>query len=233
MSAALQKKEAAELGRLEEKVEGFRRSCFEAGLALEEIRERKLYRLSHATFDDYCKERWGMSSRHVYHLVDAAKIMLDIKSSKLRTTVRILPQTEWQIRPLARLTSEQRCEVWNAAITETDGEQPTADLLREMVEELEENIITFPEDNDPGAIEQAEEELKEENEAREEESAEKEKVSMLQRIREKAEQMIRLIDRYGLRHDSRTALGWKVSLTRLAEKIKQAGPRPVETDSGP
>jgi hypothetical protein len=43
------------------------------GAALEEIRERKLYReQGFATFDDYCLQRWNMSARTAYQRIDAA-----------------------------------------------------------------------------------------------------------------------------------------------------------------
>ena len=43
---------------LERKVE---RAFFEAGKALAELRDRRLYRSSHRTFKDYCRDRFGHS----------------------------------------------------------------------------------------------------------------------------------------------------------------------------
>jgi hypothetical protein len=33
------------------------------GTALLEVRDRRLYRETHATFEDYCRERWRFSDR--------------------------------------------------------------------------------------------------------------------------------------------------------------------------
>jgi hypothetical protein len=43
---------------LERKVE---RAFFEAGRALTELRDRRLYRSTHRTFEKYCRDRFGYS----------------------------------------------------------------------------------------------------------------------------------------------------------------------------
>jgi len=47
---------AQRLGELEEGIQRF----VEAGEALLAVRDRRLYRESHRTFEDYCRERWGL-----------------------------------------------------------------------------------------------------------------------------------------------------------------------------
>ena len=56
---------------LERKVE---RAFFEAGKALAELRDRRLYRSSHRTFEEYCRDRFGHSRRQSYLLIDAAVV---------------------------------------------------------------------------------------------------------------------------------------------------------------
>ena len=46
---------------LERKVE---KAVFEAGKALMELRDRRLYRSTHSTFEEYCKDRFGFQRRH-------------------------------------------------------------------------------------------------------------------------------------------------------------------------
>ena len=48
---------------LEGKVE---RAFYEAGKALRELRDRQLYRSTHQTFEEYCRERFGFERRHSY-----------------------------------------------------------------------------------------------------------------------------------------------------------------------
>jgi ParB family chromosome partitioning protein len=44
------------------------------GLALTEIRDSRLYRDSHPTFEAYLADRWNMSSSHGYRKIDAARV---------------------------------------------------------------------------------------------------------------------------------------------------------------
>ncbi|MBD2213074.1 hypothetical protein H6G27_24810, partial [Nostoc linckia FACHB-104] len=57
---------------LERKVE---RAFFEAGKALAELRDRRLYRSTHRTFEEYCKDRFGFERRHPYRLIEAAVVV--------------------------------------------------------------------------------------------------------------------------------------------------------------
>ncbi|MBW4689270.1 MAG: hypothetical protein KME40_30305 [Komarekiella atlantica HA4396-MV6] len=57
---------------LERKVE---RAFFEAGKALLELRDRRLYRSTHKTFEEYCKDRFGFERRHPYRLIEAAVVV--------------------------------------------------------------------------------------------------------------------------------------------------------------
>lgn len=49
--------------RLELRVE---RAFFEAGKALAELRNRKLYRSTHHSFEDYCQDRFGYTRYSAY-----------------------------------------------------------------------------------------------------------------------------------------------------------------------
>ncbi|HYX16889.1 MAG TPA: hypothetical protein VE944_21565 [Nostoc sp.] len=67
----LTEQEQSDRLHLERRVE---RAFFEAGKALTELRDRRLYRSTHKTFEDYCRERFGFSRRQPYHLIEAAVI---------------------------------------------------------------------------------------------------------------------------------------------------------------
>lgn len=80
------------------------------GAALAEIRDARLYRATHGTFEDYCRERWGMSRQRAFQLTEAAGVV-----GRLSTTVDTAPATESQARPLTRLLPEQQPIAWQAA----------------------------------------------------------------------------------------------------------------------
>ncbi|MHC5822546.1 MAG: hypothetical protein ACYT04_43595, partial [Nostoc sp.] len=54
---------------LERRVE---RAFFEAGKALTELRDRRLYRSTHKTFEEYCRDRFGHSRQQSNYLIAAA-----------------------------------------------------------------------------------------------------------------------------------------------------------------
>ncbi len=97
------------------------------GLALGEIRDRRLYRKTHTTWEDYCRERWHVTDRRVRQLMAAATVTKEIGESG---TTGSAPTTERQARELVPLTPEQRQEVWTEATA--DGAQPTAARLHEL-----------------------------------------------------------------------------------------------------
>ncbi|WP_193372261.1 hypothetical protein [Nostoc punctiforme] len=65
------KEEERDRLHLERKVE---RAFFEAGKALAELRDRRLYRSSHRTFKDYCRDRFGHSRQKSNYLIAAADV---------------------------------------------------------------------------------------------------------------------------------------------------------------
>jgi hypothetical protein len=46
----------------------------EVGMALERIKARRLYADEYATFEDYCREKWQISRRRGYQLIDASAV---------------------------------------------------------------------------------------------------------------------------------------------------------------
>ncbi len=59
-----------------------------------EIRDKRLYRQTHSTFEAYCRERWGWSRQRAYQQIEAASYV-----SSLSTGVD-KPETERQARAL-------------------------------------------------------------------------------------------------------------------------------------
>ncbi|WP_313890023.1 MULTISPECIES: hypothetical protein [Nostoc] len=104
----LTEQEQSDRLHLERKVE---RAFFEAGKALMELRDRRLYRSTHKTFEDYCRERFGFSRRQPYHLIEAA-VIFDNLVEKCERSVHILPTNEWQVRPLTKLDPDTQPEAW-------------------------------------------------------------------------------------------------------------------------
>ena len=64
--------------------------------------DAKLYRASHGTFEEYCRERWGFARNYANKMIAASSVV-----SHLGTNVP-KPATESQARPLAKLPAEEQ-----------------------------------------------------------------------------------------------------------------------------
>ncbi|MBD2468751.1 hypothetical protein [Nostoc sp. FACHB-145] len=132
---------------LERKVE---RAFFEAGKALMELRDRRLYRSTHRTFEEYCKDRFSYTYRHVNYLIAGSVIVDNIKmgtnssqneqAEEMGTiSSQILPTSEVQVRPLAKLEPQQQQEAWQTAVQEAKGKVPSGRIVKDVVQRIMES----------------------------------------------------------------------------------------------
>lgn len=122
--------EDTRLQELEATIEAGVRTFVDVGLALLEIRDGRLYRAAHPTFDAYCRERWAFSRVRAHQLIEGAEV------AGLLTTVNTTPpSSERQARelvPLAHEDEQAAIEVWQE-LREAHGDKVTATLVREAV----------------------------------------------------------------------------------------------------
>ncbi len=117
---------------LEKKVE---RAFYEAGMALMELRNRRLYRSTHATFEEYCRDRFDYTRRRPYQLIEAAEIY-DNLSEKCVKFLHILPTKEGQVQPLTQLDREEQPLAWETAVEEAGGKVPTGRIVKDVVRRI-------------------------------------------------------------------------------------------------
>lgn len=132
--------EAAELHRLELKVE---RAFYEAGTALREIRDKRLYRSTHRTFEQYCQDRFGFQRAHSYRLIEAAAIVDNLSPNTASNNLspngrQILPTSERQVRDLINLEPDEQRQIWQQAVVESGGKVPSGRIVKGIVERLKE-----------------------------------------------------------------------------------------------
>ena len=120
--ATLTRDEADELADHEAIIEQSQAVFVEVGNALMAIRDAKLYRASHPTFDAYLAERWpAISKRRGYQLIDAAAI------------ATVVPITnERQARALKGVPAEQAKQAFAVASAATGG-QPTGKAIEQAL----------------------------------------------------------------------------------------------------
>lgn len=102
----------------------------EVGEALMEIRDRRLYQLEFASFDSYCRERWGFNRQRAHQLITASEVSKILDSDL---------ENDGQVRALAPLKDrpEEMKEVMDAVIAEAAaaGRKVTAERISEKVSE--------------------------------------------------------------------------------------------------
>src|SRR5262245_32821285 len=94
-----------------------------------------LYRIEHDTFEDYCREKWGMSKTHCNRLISCAEATSNL------TPVGVIPSSERrcdayksEIRGLF-LEPEKQREAWSKAVEESGG-SPTAKGVEKAVQDV-------------------------------------------------------------------------------------------------
>jgi len=139
MSNQLTITEASQLIDQEAIIEQGLKTFYEVGNALGEIRDARLYRQTHKTFEDYCQERWGMVASRARQLILASNVVDNLESVTIVTPVNngelVLPTTESQTRPLTQLPPQQQAEVWQQAVNASVNGKPTAKDVRAAVDE--------------------------------------------------------------------------------------------------
>jgi hypothetical protein len=129
--------EEKERHRLELKVE---RAFYESGTALREIRERRLYRVTHPSdFIGYCRDRFGKTKQAVNYLISAAEVFENLTTTTI--SCRVLPTSETQVRDIAGFSPQKQVEIWNEAIESYGGKVAPRRVVKDIVERLKEKPL--------------------------------------------------------------------------------------------
>lgn len=136
MSASLTQPETELLQALEVVIQSGMACFVEVGAALLEISDKRLYRKTHATFKDYCREKWKMSARRAYQLCEAAEAVKSLPEN-VNNCSQIT--NEGQAREVAKVKPEKRARVVReaAAKAEEEGKPMAARHIAEAAREDE------------------------------------------------------------------------------------------------
>lgn len=137
--------EQQQLEEQESRIElGFKTFFVAVGEALAAIQEKRLYRASHETFEDYCQNRWanwGISANYARKLIRASKAVKNLQDGDVST----LPTTESQARELAKLDEPaQQIEAWLDAVNSSDDGKPTAAEIQQAVDRVQRRANPTP-----------------------------------------------------------------------------------------
>ena len=110
--------------------------------ALGNIRDKRLYRATHGTFEAYCQDKWAMPARSARRAIDQGKVYAHLTSPDIDGATRP-PATISLVNPLIALDEIHWRPVWREAVaTAVDGE-PT-------VKHVEATVVAYKARMDAG-----------------------------------------------------------------------------------
>ncbi|MET8873462.1 hypothetical protein [Nocardia sp. NPDC004604] len=136
LAGPLDAREQAQLTACESSIDGLRVAFWTAGRALQIVRDGRLYRDRHATFDEYVEQRWDMQRSYAHKLIRAWPL-----AAKLHPVAPAI--NEGQVRellPVAVQHGEDAAVTVYTTIAGTDDVKVTAGKLREAVALLPEQF---------------------------------------------------------------------------------------------
>ena len=113
-----------------------RSAFYSAGMALIQIKELRLYRSTHLSFEEFCQDIFSFSRDYAYLKIAAAKVYQNLLDN-LPTIGRHLPlpTRQRQLRPIikAKLDDVAQLEVWSSAVALAQGKVPTSSIVTEAI----------------------------------------------------------------------------------------------------
>lgn len=132
----LSETEKAERDSLERTVQ---QAFFIAGKALKLLRDKRLYRETHPTFESYVKDRFDFGKSAVYYLISASEVVENLKRPQIvdkNKKINILPTKESQCRSLAKLSPDKQQMAWCKAVELAGNKVPSSRLVKKAVKEI-------------------------------------------------------------------------------------------------
>ena len=117
------------------------------GSTLSQINELRLYKSSHHTFKEYCREVLDLEARRAYQLIEANEVVQNLLPENIQNVNPgshfvsqlpeiIIPQNEKQARALVGLAPDEQREVWKKAVESAPVGKITAARVRATVREM-------------------------------------------------------------------------------------------------
>ena len=127
--------ERSEREQLERTVE---QAFYIAGTSLKALRDKRLYRETHATFAEYCRDRFDFTRRAADYLILAAEVVENLKREQIVLKTNVLPTKESQCRALSGKSPKVQTQAWIRAVEIAGGKKvPSAKVVKQAIKEIE------------------------------------------------------------------------------------------------
>lgn len=133
---ALSAEEMTQLADYEAQIQTGLRAFYRVGTALIAIRDARLYRADHRTFEAYCAEKWGLSLNYADRQMAAMQVVINLQQSQNVPIGTLLPANEAQARPLASLPPAEQVRAWETAVTTAPESGITAQHVQGVVDTI-------------------------------------------------------------------------------------------------
>ena len=141
--------QAIVLRRCEDTIQKGLTTFFEVGDALNTIKLNHLYRATHESFDDYCRERWGIGRAYANRVIQGARVAAEMAALAPDAADAPRPSTEAHTRPLAPLPPDLREDAWDAALAAAKGGVPTGRQVLAAAQSVTQSIgLNLPSGDD-------------------------------------------------------------------------------------
>jgi hypothetical protein len=138
VEGSLSTDEKRELAQHEEVIKRYAEAYADVGESLLAIRDHRLYRVTHKTFESYCVERLGFTKTHANHLIASVAVVRNL------TSIDVKPKNLAQTRPLARLAPDQQQQAWTVAQERAAGKEITAFDLEQAAAKVAPKVAARP-----------------------------------------------------------------------------------------
>jgi hypothetical protein len=137
---ALSPAEVQRLRELEEAIEQGFDSFLRVGIAFAEVRQGRLYRATHPTFESYCHDRWGLSLSRCNQIALTLAVYDNIVATVPQDAVLLAETNEHTLRPLSHLSPELQTATWT--LVRCLEERPSGKTVEETVSVIKEAIAS-------------------------------------------------------------------------------------------
>ena len=149
-SESLTLEEQSDLKRYRDVIDKGLQTFSEVGNALRAIKDGRLYRATHKTFEAFCREEFGMSRAHACRQIDASVVVTRLTESTKSAPIGdaadnpatpVFPANEGQVRPLVSLPEDKQVEAWVETVEAAEKRDVsiTARLVKEVTAKYRED----------------------------------------------------------------------------------------------
>jgi hypothetical protein len=129
---ALTEGEKGELAECEGIIDKGLGTFYEVGSALLRIREGRLYRPTHSSFERYCQDRWNIGRSYAWRIMGAAERFKMLPSDDNLQK----PKNEFQMRPFLKIAPEGFPEAWKRAVKTAKEGRVTTSVVHAVINEM-------------------------------------------------------------------------------------------------